>query len=146
MFGKNIGRDIDMDINNFSSNNFTSNYTSIEQITGQYLSNQNSKPVNKTSDGLSFEEVLHSKKTELKFSKHADARLSERNISLSDEQLQRLNAGAKKAGAKGIDESLMIMDDLAFIVNIKNSTVVTAIDSRASEENVFTNIDGAVIV
>ncbi|MBQ2744211.1 MAG: flagellar protein [Lachnospiraceae bacterium] len=135
-----------MDINNFSSNNFTSNYTSIEQVTGQYLKTQNSRSVDKTSDGLSFEEVLHSKKTELKFSKHADARLSERNISLSDEQLQRLNNGAKKAGAKGIDESLMIMDDLAFIVNVKNNTVVTAIDSTASEDNVFTNIDGAVIV
>lgn len=135
-----------MDINNFSSNNFNSNYTSIEQITGQYLSNQGGRSVSKTEEGLSFEEVLHSKKTDLKFSKHADARLNERNISLSDEQLQRLNAGAKKAGAKGIDESLMIMDDLAFIVNIKNNTVVTAIDSRASEENVFTNIDGAVIV
>ncbi len=135
-----------MDINNFSSNNFTSNYTSIEQVTGQYLKTQNSRSVDKTSDGLSFEEVLHSKKTELKFSKHADARLSERNISLSDEQLQRLNNGAKKAGAKGIDESLMIMDDLAFIVNVKNNTVVTAIDSTASEDNVFTNIDGDVIV
>ena len=135
-----------MDINNFSSNNFPSNYTSIEQVTGQYLKTQNSRSVDKTSDGLSFEEVLHSKKTELKFSKHADARLSERNISLSDEQLQRLNNGAKKAGAKGIDESLMIMDDLAFIVNVKNNTVVTAIDSTASEDNVFTNIDGAVIV
>lgn len=135
-----------MDINNFSSNNFTSNYTSIEQVTGQYLKTQNGRSVDKTSDGLSFEEVLHSKKTELKFSKHADARLSERNISLSDEQLQRLNNGAKKAGAKGIDESLMIMDDLAFIVNVKNNTVVTAIDSTASEDNVFTNIDGAVIV
>ena len=137
---------MNMDINNFSSNNFNSNYTSIEQITGQYLSNQGGRSVSKTEEGLSFEEVLHSKKTDLKFSKHADARLNERNISLSDEQLQRLNAGAKKAGAKGIDESLMIMDDLAFIVNIKNNTVVTAIDSRASEENVFTNIDGAVIV
>ena len=132
-----------MDIkHNFSSNSFSS----IEQITGQYLGNQSSRSVNKNSEGLSFEEVLHSKKTELKFSKHADARLNERNISLSDEQLQRLNAGVEKAGAKGIDESLMLMDGLAFIVNIKNNTVVTAIDSTASEENVFTNIDGAVIV
>lgn len=134
----NVRRDIDMDIKN--------NFSSIEQITGQYLKNQSNRSISKTSDGLSFEEVLHSKKYELKFSKHADARLSERNISLSDEQLQRLNDGAKKAEAKGIDESLMIMDDLAFIVNIKNNTVVTAIDSAANEENVFTNIDGAVIV
>ncbi len=122
------------------------NFSSIEQITGQYLSNQSKRPINKTSDGLSFEEVLNSKKTELKFSKHADARLSERNIRLSEEQLERLNMGARKADAKGIGESLMIMDDLAFIVNIRNNTVVTAIDSRSSEENVFTNIDGAVIV
>lgn len=122
------------------------NFSSIEQITGQYLSNQSKRPINKTSDGLSFEEVLNSKKTELKFSKHADARLSERNIRLSEEQLERLNTGARKADAKGIGESLMIMDDLAFIVNIRNNTVVTAIDSRSSEENVFTNIDGAVIV
>ena len=122
------------------------NFSSIEQITGQYLSNQSNRPINKTSDGLSFQDVLLSKKTELKFSKHADARLNERNISLSEEQLERLNAGAKKASAKGIGESLMLMDGLAFIVNVKNNTVVTAIDSSASEENVFTNIDGAVIV
>lgn len=122
------------------------NFSSIEQITGQYLSNQNKRPINKTNDGLSFAEVFNSKKTELKFSKHADARLCERNITLSPEQLERLNEAARKADAKGIGESLMIMDDLAFIVNIKNSTVVTAIDSKASEENIFTNIDGAVIV
>ena len=124
------------------------NFSSIEQITGQYLRNQSSKPINKLSGGMSFEEVLNMKKTtsELKFSKHADARLNERHINLTDEQLERLNEGARKASQKGIGESLMIMDNLAFIVNIKNSTVVTAIDSKASEENIFTNIDGAVIV
>ncbi len=132
-----------MDIkNNFSSNNFSS----IEQITGQYFGKQNNKSVVNSSECVSFEEVLTSKKTELKFSKHADARLHERNISLSDKQLQRLNSGARKAEEKGIGESLMIMDDLAFIVNIKNSTVVTAMDSASSEEKIFTNIDGAVIV
>lgn len=132
-----------MDIKqNFSSTNFSS----IEQVTGQYLGKQGNKGTVRINDSVSFEEVLHSKKTELKFSKHADARLTERNISLSDEQLKRLNDGVLKAGAKGIGESLMLMDDLAFIVNVKNSTVVTAIDSTSSEEKVFTNIDGAVIV
>ncbi|MEE1516177.1 MAG: TIGR02530 family flagellar biosynthesis protein [Lachnospiraceae bacterium] len=124
------------------------NFSSIEQITGQYLRKNTNVPINKTSGGMSFEEVLNLKKStsELKFSKHADARLNERHINLTTEQLQRLNDGARKASEKGIGESLMIMDDLAFIVNIKNSTVVTAIDSKASEENIFTNIDGAVIV
>lgn len=124
------------------------NFSSIEQITGQYLRKNTNVPINKTSGGMSFQEVLDLKKStsELKFSKHADARLNERHINLTSEQLKRLNDGARKASEKGIGESLMIMDDLAFIVNIKNSTVVTAIDSKASEENIFTNIDGAVIV
>ena len=60
--------------------------------------------------------------------------------------MERLNDGAKKAGEKGIQESLVIMDGLAFIVNIPNKTVVTAMDSAETTDNVFTNIDGAVII
>ena len=128
------------------------NFSSIEQITGQYLNNQRNVPVNTKTEGLKFEQVLEQTKQkslltgELKFSKHADLRLAQRNISLTDEQIQRLNEGAKKAGEKGINESLVIMDDLTFIVNVKNSTVVTAMDKESSKENVFTNIDGAVII
>ena len=81
----------------------------------------------------------------LKFSKHAAKRLDERNISLSEEQSERLEAGVQKAGEKGINESLVIMDQLAFIVNVPNQTVVTALDQNESNEKVFTNIDGAVI-
>ena len=82
----------------------------------------------------------------LKFSKHADARLNDRNIHLTQEQMQRLEEGTKKANEKGIKESLMIMDNMAFIINIKNQVVVTAMDSSENTENIFTNIDGAVIV
>ena len=60
--------------------------------------------------------------------------------------MDRLKSGLEKANTKGIRESLMIMDDLAFIVNVPNSTVITAMDSTNSNEQVFTNIDGAVIV
>lgn len=128
------------------------NFSSIEQIAGQYLSNQRNIPINTKTEGLSFDAVLEQTKkraeqiSDLKFSKHADLRLAQRNISLSEEQLQRLNEGAKRASEKGINESLVIMDDLTFIVNVKNSTVVTAMDMESSKENVFTNIDGAVII
>ncbi len=126
-------------------------FTSIDQIAGQYLSNQRNVPVNTNGDGLSFIQVLEQTKKnaqvgELKFSKHADLRLAQRNIALTDKQLERLNEGAKKASEKGINESLVIMDDLTFIINVKNSTVVTAMDMESSKENVFTNIDGAVII
>ena len=73
-------------------------------------------------------------------------RLKQRDIALSTEQSQRLEAGVAKASAKGIKESLVIVDSLAFIVNVPNQTVVTAMDQTESEDNVFTNIDGAVII
>ena len=83
---------------------------------------------------------------ELKFSKHAASRLADRNIELSKEQLERLYDGAKKAGQKGIKDSLVIVDQLAFIVNVPNATVVTAMDSTETSDNIFTNINGAVII
>lgn len=135
-------------------NKITNQFTSIEQVTNQYLTKQ-TKPSGKVLDqnGLSFEEILRQKQeaipaelSTLKFSKHATNRLEERAIELSDEQRNRLNEGAKKASEKGIKESLVIIDSLAFIVNVQNRTVVTAIDQTTTNENIFTNIDGAVIM
>ena len=73
-------------------------------------------------------------------------RLEEREISLSKDQSERLESGVLKASEKGIHESLVIVDSLAFIVNIPNKTVVTAMDQAESDNHVYTNIDGAVIV
>ena len=72
-------------------------------------------------------------------------RLEDRNINLSRKQSERLEAGVQKASEKGIQESLVLVDSLAFIVNVPNKTVVTAMDQGETEKNVFTNIDGAVI-
>ncbi|MBO6108720.1 MAG: flagellar protein [Eubacterium sp.] len=77
------------------------------------------------------------------FSKHAARRIDSRQIEMSDEQRQRLNAAADKARGKGLKESLVMVDNMAFIVNIKNNTVVTAVND--TEKKVFTNIDGAII-
>ena len=81
----------------------------------------------------------------VKFSKHAMNRLSLRNLELTQEQMQRLNQGTIEAGEKGIKDSLILVDQLAFIVNVPSSTVVTAMDQTENKNNVFTNIDGAVI-
>ena len=133
----------------------SNNFPSIEQVTGQYLTK--TKNTDSKSEQASFLEILQqtqsSLKTsqtdttqELKFSKHASERLTDRNISLTDEQLQRLEDGAQKASSKGIKESLVLLDNLAFIVNTKNKTVVTAMNQSSDEENIYTNIDGAVII
>ncbi len=130
-------------------NNINPNFTSIERVAGTYLNPKvESKPLGNL-DGASFEEIFKQKlqsASELKFSKHATQRLDERNIVLSEDQSQRLEEGVLKASEKGITDSLVLVDDLAFIVNVPNQTVVTAMDQTKSEENIFTNIDGAVIV
>ncbi|MDE6313142.1 MAG: flagellar protein [Lachnospiraceae bacterium] len=123
-------------------------FSSIEQVTGQYLNNKKSVPAQEAA--LSFQEVLKNKQTVedsgLKFSKHAANRLTDRQIDLSAEQMERLENGTKKAMEKGINESLVLIDQLAFIVSVKNNTVITAMDSKEANNNIFTNIDGAVIM
>lgn len=119
------------------------NFTSIEQIQNQYLTKKTVSNITDVNKKEKFSDVFE---TKLRFSKHADERLNTRNISLTEEQIERLNDGMKKAGEKGINESLVLMDNLAFIVNVKNNTVITAMDSSNTEERIFTKIDGAVIV
>ncbi len=127
-------------------------FLSIEQLKGTYLNEGNKKQVTSLDNHISFQEVLekrsnqYSPGSEIKFSKHASQRLATRQISLSDNQVTRLQEGMQKADEKGIKDSLVIMDKLAFIVNVPSKTIVTAMDQTESKENIFTNIDGAVIV
>lgn len=133
---------------NISNNQFLS----IEQLQDQFLRQQKVTQSTKTTEGFSFEEVLQKTQqnevssSDLKFSKHATNRLSDRNIELTSNQLERLSDGTKKAQEKGIKESLVLVDELAFIVNTKSNTVITAMDQTETKENIFTNIDGAVIM
>ena len=128
----------------------SNSFLSIEQIRDQYLEQQTSVKKNEKSE-ISFKDIFAAKAREtageeIRFSKHAKNRLADRNISLSDDQLKRLNDAALKAERKGIKETLVLVDSLAFIVNVPNNTVVTALDSTEAADNVFTNIDGAVII
>ena len=119
-------------------------YSSISKMASQLI---NQKSVNRNTSTDSFEEILNSTQKNsaesLKFSKHANERLADRNINLSAEQMERLENGTTKAREKGIQESLVMVDDLAFIVNVKNNTVITAMNDKT--DSIFTNIDGAVI-
>lgn len=80
---------------------------------------------------------------ELQFSKHANMRLDARNICLDQEQMRRIEDGVARAQGKGIRDSLVLVDNIALVVNITNKVVVTALSQN---DQVFTNIDGAVIV
>ena len=130
------------------------NHININQAAEQLL-NRNEKTgisAENGATGLSFQDILRGKveapsqePISLKFSKHAAGRLEDRNIRMTDSQLERLTEGAVRAQMKGIKDSLVMVDSLAFIVNVPNQTVVTAMDQTETNDNIFTNIDGAVI-
>lgn len=103
----------------------------------------NRERIEETRKGDTFKDVLAQQS--LKFSRHAQERIAHRKISLNAGQLQKINTAVEKAAAKGANNSLVLVDNLAFIVSIKNRTVVTAMDENSIRGNVFTNIDSAVI-
>ena len=102
------------------------------------------RPVERDSD---FAKVLESElqKSTLRFSAHAAKRLQRRNITLTKEQIQSLEEAVNKVSAKGGKESLILLGDVAFVVSVANRTVITAIDGDTLKDNVFTQIDSAVI-
>ena len=91
-----------------------------------------------------FDEIFNKELEKVKLSKHALQRLESRNIHLSDIELSKINDAVLRAEAKGSKDSLVMMDDTAFVVNIPNRTVITAMNVKESRENVFTNIDSVV--
>jgi len=103
---------------------------------------------NATQPQAPFNQVLQEQlqKTSLKFSQHARQRLNLRNIHLTTQDLGKINSAVDKAAAKGAKESLVIMDNLALVVSVKNRVVITAVDGANMKDNVFTNIDSAVLV
>jgi flagellar operon protein len=82
----------------------------------------------------------------VKFSGHAQERLAASRRTLSETEMTQLNQAVDQAAAKGSRDALILMRDLALVVSVKNRTVITAVDGDRMKENVFTNIDSAVIV
>ena len=96
-------------------------------------------------DGPSFAEIFRQHAGTLHFSQHALQRVERRGIDLSNGTLNRLEAGAARAAGKGSRDSVVFVDGTAFVVSIRNKTVITAVDKEHMREHVFTNIDSAVI-
>lgn len=81
----------------------------------------------------------------LKFSAHAQTRIQSRQINLGAEEMRRIEGAVQKAASKGARESLVLIDQAALVVSIPNRTVITVVDKDNMKQNVFTNIDSAVI-
>jgi len=109
-------------------------------------------PAGIAPNGPSFGQVLADQlaasaaQAKLKFSGHAQQRLASRNITLTNEEMQKIGDAVTRAAAKGARESLVLTDKAALVVSVPNRTVITAVDKSQLKENIFTNIDSAVIV
>lgn len=101
-----------------------------------------------TSPKQSFLQQLHeaNAKIELKVSKHANQRLVERNIHITDAEWQLVSEKVTEARSKGVNDSLVLMDQAALIVSAKNATVITAMNRTEAKNQLFTNIDGTIVL
>ena len=105
-----------------------------------------SKPAVKTVPvGPSFGDVLREKTHGVEFSGHAIQRVQRRGIEMGESTLARLTEGVDRAAGKGARESVIFVDQTAFVVSVRNRTVITAVDRDHMKDHVFTNIDSAVI-
>jgi len=111
-----------------------------------------SKQINSVTDSQNqFSKILDeqlkgSDAKELKFSAHAKQRLDSRGIQLDSNAINKLNSAVDQADKKGVKDSLVLMNDIAFVVNVPNRVVVTTVDETSMKDHIFTNIDGAIIL
>lgn len=93
---------------------------------------------------VEFRDVFNEEFDKLKFSAHAMSRISSRDLDLSANDISRLEHAVKKVEDKGGNESLVVLDEKAFIVNIPNRTVITVVGNDQMDDKVITQIDSAV--
>jgi len=96
--------------------------------------------------GRALEAAQSERSSSMTFSAHAQARMAQRQISLSGDDLARIEKAAEAAADKGCSESLFLLDKLGLIVNVKNRTVLTAVDPQRLREGIVTNIDSTVLI
>jgi flagellar operon protein len=106
------------------------------------------QPAGRTASGQTFAEVLQQAQGTsggIKFSAHAQTRIQSRQIVVSAQDLQRIEGAVQRAASKGSRDSLILLDNAAYVVSVTNKTVITVVDRDSLKDNVFTNIDSAVI-
>ncbi len=103
----------------------------------------------KSKESVLFKDILNkniANNSAVKFSKHAQNRLVSRDIRVSDQDLDQLANGVQKAKEKGAKDSLIMVNNVAYVVSVTNKTVITAVDNGSMDEKIFTNIDSALFM
>ncbi len=99
----------------------------------------------RSAGGPSFQEALKGATSGVNFSNHAQKRIERRDLDIDPARLDRLNSAISRAAEKGARNSVVMLDDLAVVVDIRDRKVVTAINASQGKERVFTNVDSVVI-
>jgi flagellar operon protein len=118
-----------------------------QPITSQFpSSNIKKKPVPAQSFAETFLKTVERNRETLTISKHADFRLKQRGIEISSQTWKEVESKVAQAKDKGVKESLVLLSNAALIVSAKNSTVITAMDRQEAGSQIFTNIDGTILI
>lgn len=119
----------------------------IQHVPKQALLHPKQQKITKTHQQTSsFQTILDQTQAELKISKHAQSRLNERKIEISNEKWQEISKQILEARQKGITDSLVITREATLLVSAKNHTVVTALDRHEAQSRIFTNINGTILI
>ena len=103
--------------------------------------------VKEAQSNTSFlEHLQQAKQQELKISRHASERMQERNIEISEDEWNHVTSKVMEARDKGVKQPLVLLDQAALIVSAKNATVITAMDRQEAKSQLFTNIDGTIVL
>ncbi|ABR48869.1 flagellar operon protein [Alkaliphilus metalliredigens QYMF] len=127
-------------------NSIKTNHHMIQKL---YDTKEKATTIKSVQDKFAFQQILQNKigeQQKVKFSKHALDRLEQRNIKLTLQEIDKIDKAINSAANKGLKETLILMDNRAFIASVQNKTIITAADGDQLKGNVFTNIDGAVII
>lgn len=101
---------------------------------------------NNETANTQFQNLLNEAQQKLKISKHASQRITQRNINISDVEWNKIEEKMQVAKSKGLNESLFLTQNAALIINVKNAIVVTALNRTEAGNQVFTNIDSAILI
>ena len=123
--------------------------TGTPHVSRPYQPQQPKEFEEQATENLSFRQALEAQlhqSSNVSFSKHAVNRVIQRNLGISEDDIARLNEGVRLAEEKKLEDPLILIDRTAFLVNIKHHKVITTVDAEELKGNVFTNIDGTVII
>ncbi|RFU71291.1 flagellar protein [Peribacillus saganii] len=93
-----------------------------------------------------LQSAFNTKTPGLTVSKHAQMRLDQRNITIDNERWARVEEKIGEARKMGVTDSLVLLQDAALIVSAKNNTVITAMDRDEASSQIFTNINGTILL